>query len=129
MVDYENAAKAASGGMGLLPILLIVLLILYCLRGVFWGWVVKKIIKNKGYLENWFCWGFFFGFLAMVIALTKPDVFRAVGGGWDESRNTYVGDSGQQKEEQPRISYCASCGKQVAEGSKFCVYCGAKAKS
>lgn len=37
-----------------------------------WGWAVNKVIKNKGYDENWFWWGFFFGLIALIVALTKP---------------------------------------------------------
>lgn len=38
------------------------------------GFATKKIIENKGYSENWFWWGFFFGMIALIVALTKPDV-------------------------------------------------------
>lgn len=38
------------------------------------GFATKKIIENKGYSENWFWWGFFFGAIALIVALTKPDV-------------------------------------------------------
>lgn len=40
--------------------------------GVVWGFVTKAIVKNKGYNENWFWWGFFFGIFAFIVALTKP---------------------------------------------------------
>ena len=38
-----------------------------------WGVATNKVIENKGYNENWFWWGFFFGLIALVVALTKPD--------------------------------------------------------
>lgn len=41
-------------------------------QGCVWGWAVNKIVKNRGYDENWFWWGFFFGLLALIVALTKP---------------------------------------------------------
>lgn len=41
---------------------------------VIWGVVTNKVIENKGYSENWFWWGFFFGLIALIVALTKPDV-------------------------------------------------------
>ena len=41
--------------------------------GIIWGVVVQKVVDNKGYYENWFWWGFFFGILALIVALTKPD--------------------------------------------------------
>lgn len=40
--------------------------------GCIWGWGVNKVVKNKGYDENWFWWGFFFGIIALIVALTKP---------------------------------------------------------
>lgn len=42
--------------------------------GVIWGWACNKVIENKGYNENWFWWGFWFGFIAFIVALTKPDI-------------------------------------------------------
>lgn len=40
--------------------------------GCIWGFVTQKVIDNKGYSDNWFWWGFFFGFFATIIAATKP---------------------------------------------------------
>lgn len=42
--------------------------------GIIWGIVVNKVIENKGYEENWFWWGFFFGIFALIVALTKQNV-------------------------------------------------------
>ena len=42
--------------------------------GVIWGIVCNKVLENKGYSVNWFWWGFFFGFLAVIVAATKPQV-------------------------------------------------------
>lgn len=39
-----------------------------------WGYAVYSIVQNKGYDENWFWWGFFFGILALLFALAKEDV-------------------------------------------------------
>ena len=44
---------------------------------IIWGVIVKKVIENKGYYENWFWWGFFFGWIALIVALTKPNVDRS----------------------------------------------------
>lgn len=52
----------------------IVVLIIGIVQGIVWGIATNKIIENKGYKENWFWWGFFFSFLALIVALTKPDV-------------------------------------------------------
>lgn len=54
-----------------------IVIILSIVIGIFfsciWGWAVNKILSNKGYQESWFWWGFFFGFLPLLVALTKPD--------------------------------------------------------
>lgn len=47
-------------------------LFLVIAQGVFFGFATNAIIENKGYTENWFWWGFFFGLLALIVALTKP---------------------------------------------------------
>lgn len=40
----------------------------------FWGWVSGKIACNKGYQrKDGFWWGFFLGFIGMIVVLTKPD--------------------------------------------------------
>lgn len=44
--------------------------------GTIWGFVTKKVIENKGYEENWFWWGFFFGFIALIVACTKPQKYN-----------------------------------------------------
>lgn len=41
---------------------------------IVWGVVVNKVIENKGYKENWFWWGFFFGVFALIVAITKQNV-------------------------------------------------------
>ncbi len=41
--------------------------------GCIFGFATNAIIRNKGYQENWFWWGFFFGFIAMLVALSKPN--------------------------------------------------------
>ena len=53
------------------------LLIIVGLRlafSVFWGFVTYRLIVKKGYYENWFWWGFFFGIIAFIVALTKRNV-------------------------------------------------------
>lgn len=47
-------------------------LLFYVLCGVIFGLLTAKVIRDKGYKENWFWWGFFFGFIALVIAIVKP---------------------------------------------------------
>ena len=38
-----------------------------------WGFATRTVIYNKGYSSNWFWWGFFFGFIAFIVALSKSD--------------------------------------------------------
>lgn len=40
--------------------------------GIIWGFATNKVIENKGYDENWFWWGFLFGFIALIVACAKP---------------------------------------------------------
>ena len=47
-------------------------LFLVIAQGVFFGVVTNAVIENKGYTENWFWWGFFFGMLALIVAIAKP---------------------------------------------------------
>jgi hypothetical protein len=41
------------------------------LFGLIWGKVVQQVIYDKGYEENWFWFGFFFGFPALLVAVCK----------------------------------------------------------
>ena len=41
--------------------------------GCVFGGITQTIINNKGYDENWFWWGFFFGWIPLVIAACKPE--------------------------------------------------------
>lgn len=50
-------------------------LILLLTWAVIWGVATKKVIENKGYTENWFIWGFLFGFIAFLVASAKPAVY------------------------------------------------------
>lgn len=51
-------------------------LFLYAVQGIIFGIAVNSVINNKGYDDNWFWWGFFFGFVALMVALSKPEVTR-----------------------------------------------------
>ena len=52
---------------------MIIYFISLLINGLFWGFATRAVIKNKNYDSNWFWWGFFFGFIAFIIALTKPE--------------------------------------------------------
>lgn len=49
-----------------------IIVLLYLLSCVMWGVLTAKVISDKGYQKNWFWWGFFFGFIALVVAIIKP---------------------------------------------------------
>lgn len=59
--------------MGNHVLVLLISLVITIAWSVFWGCMTNKIIENKGYAENWFWWGFFFGLIAFIIACTKPE--------------------------------------------------------
>ncbi|MBR5248217.1 MAG: SHOCT domain-containing protein [Lachnospiraceae bacterium] len=69
-------------------------IIVLLIRGLIWGFATQAIIENKGYSENWFWWGFFFGIIAMLVALSKPAVpaydFSDIGLFSEEKNKTYV---------------------------------------
>lgn len=49
------------------------------IRGCIWGFATKIIIENKGYDDNWFWWGFFFGIIALIVACARPDCYINTG--------------------------------------------------
>jgi len=51
-------------------------LIFTLIIAVVFGCATQSIVSNKGYDENWFWWGFFFGVIAVIVALTKPERTR-----------------------------------------------------
>ena len=62
-----------------------------------WGFATRTVIYNKGYSDNWFWWGFFFGFIAFIVALSKgvlaPGENRHSGPG--ENRQFWPGENRQ----------------------------------
>lgn len=46
--------------------------VLFACNGVIWGIACNRIIRNRGYCENWFWWGFFFSLPAALVALSMP---------------------------------------------------------
>ncbi len=48
---------------------------LFC---ILWGVVTREILYNKGYSDNWFWWGFFFGIFALLVAFSKPQVDKSI---------------------------------------------------
>lgn len=51
---------------------IVIIIIVYIIQGVFWGNITNKVIEDKGYYDNWFWWGFFFNWIALLVAFSKP---------------------------------------------------------
>lgn len=52
--------------------IIFIFLILFLVQGFIFGIAANAVIANKGYDENWFFWGFFFSFIALIVALSRP---------------------------------------------------------
>lgn len=52
---------------------LVVYLFIVIIQATIFGFATNAVVNNKGYEENWFWWGFLFGFLALIVALAKPE--------------------------------------------------------
>ena len=46
--------------------------IIIIVQAIIFGFATKIVIENKGYDDNWFWWGFFFGLIALIVACAKP---------------------------------------------------------
>ena len=52
---------------------MILVIVIFIIQGIIFGIATDTIVSNRGYDENWFWWGFFFGLIAMLVALSKPE--------------------------------------------------------
>lgn len=71
-----------------------VVIMLYIIQGVVFGLLTNKILENRGYDDNWFWWGFFFGVIAMVLAASKPEV--SYNRGW-EKESVFAGTGAEAR--------------------------------
>ena len=48
------------------------------IAAIIWGFVVRYVMKTKGYqnLGAWYCCGFFLGLIGLIIAVTRPDLTK-----------------------------------------------------
>ncbi|MBR6229693.1 MAG: SHOCT domain-containing protein [Eubacterium sp.] len=67
---YESYAEVTNHAVGTY---IAIVIIVYIIQGIIFGIATSRIINNKGYDENWFAWGFFFGIIAMLVAIGKPE--------------------------------------------------------
>lgn len=87
-------------------ITLISYLIVYIIQGIIFGVATNKIIENKGYYDNWFWWGFFFGIIALLVAMSKPQKLS-----YEEE--TYISQITKEKNNENILS----------EGGWKCAFC------
>ena len=81
-------------------------LIGFIIWGVVWGYATNAVIKNKGYEESWFWWGFFFGFIALIVALTKPECKKPTyENDLSELKPVFTNDTTSPKKEEPKVVY------------------------
>ena len=103
---------------------LIYLMILGIVGSIF-GIATQSIIDNKGYDEKWFWWGFFFGFIAMLVAISKPEnrAYQSANPTWMQSpsdtRDDEVLKQGGWKctcgRVNPSYTGTCACGKRKEE--------------
>ena len=95
------------GWVGFVYMLYFAILIGIC---IMFGKFTQKVIYDKGYNENWFWWGFFFGWIALLVAALKQPVPQP--------------DEAARRNEQIRNGYwLCSCGRTNAPYITTCV-CG-----
>ena len=57
------------------------------------GFATQIVIENKGYKDNWFWWGFFFGLIALIVAVARPQCISSM-----EMNDVLVGDQEKKNE-------------------------------
>ena len=79
----------------------------FIIWGAVWGFATDAVIKNKGYDENWFWWGFFFGFIALIVAVAKPENRKQTQEWQPVQLHTESGNKTQEskKEEPPKVVF------------------------
>lgn len=114
-------------------------LIGYCIAviiwGIIWGCVTNAVIHNKGYDDNWFWWGFFFSFIAVIVAFSKPEIVYSNGNDRDDENYSFNSNYGHSSlfhdttatARQDGMWQCAWCNKMNSNYVGTCS-CG-KSKS
>ncbi len=101
--------------------MILLYIILSLIPSIIWGVVVYKVIENKGYYENWFWWGFFFGIFALIVALTKPTVQYTAE---QHEEETKIKKILEEKEKERTIQNggweCIKCGKVLPHYTGTC---------
>lgn len=85
-------------------------LIGFIIQGIIWGCATNAIVNNKGYDENWFWWGFFFGFIALIVALAKPECHSS----YDYQLSPLLSQAAQEESEKRMLrdaGWKCQCGR------------------
>ena len=64
-------------------------IVLVIVQGIIFGFATKTVIENKGYDENWFWWGFWFGLIALIVACAKPQIISSTTAGSNSQSTGY----------------------------------------
>ena len=93
--------------------------------GIIWGVVAKEVVTNKGYEDKgtkYFWLGFFFSFIPVIVAATKP-VYQP-----QDNRQWSSTFSKTEKERQQEIldngGWKCVCGRVNYSYSSCCLHCG-----
>lgn len=86
---------------------------------VVFGCAVNGIVSSKGYRDSWFLWGFFFTWIALIVAMCKPSLTthyadESIDGSVDDAYDYFRGVSSVEKKnrivpEGPTWT-CKNCG-------------------
>jgi hypothetical protein len=91
-----------------------------------WGFATKAVINYKGYDDNWFWWGFFFGFIAFIVALGKPAGRSSV---YDNKTSAMIERAAKEDREAQMLSndgWKCQCGRVNPSYTGTCVCGGSK---
>lgn len=98
-------------------------LVFFVISSTAWGMATRKVIVDKGYEENWFWLGFFFTFIAFILALLRPAVSKEyIRSSRARTRNSNE-PSDPSEETVQFASWSCPCGRQNASYIKSCA-CG-----
>ncbi|MBP1546504.1 MAG: SHOCT domain-containing protein [Oscillospiraceae bacterium] len=100
-------------------------LIFIIIVSIVWGYATQAVITNKGYDERWFLWGFFFGIIAFLVALSKPPYIPPTSN--KPSNLSAIADEEDRKRKRQQNYWECSCGRMNAPYVTTCV-CGLSAK-
>lgn len=96
----------------------LIALVVGIIQGIIFGFATQTIIESKGYRDNWFWWGFFFGLIALIVACAKPQntyYSPYQGGGLYKSADTLYNE-----QMMAEGGWKCSCGKVQASYVSSC---------